>query len=380
MNDITILKKQLSSRGGLENQTLHIAKAFQKKGKQVTLLTTGEIDPHFKDPSLEFHSFELKSSMNFRQVYEFDRLCQNYLKQHPSKIIFGMERNRNQTHLRLGNGIHKAFLHHLAQFEGPLKQFSHFFNPAHHTFLRFEKSYLEDPKIQLLIANSAMVKNEILHFYKTDPAKIEVIHNGVDWVGMEKAFEEQEENRLSLLDRFQLDPHRFHFLFVGHHYLRKGLQFLFRGLSQLKTRDFHLSIVGHERKPSSYQHLAKELHIEKNVTFFGHQADVRPFYQLSDCLVIPSIYDPFSNTTLEALSMGLFVVSSKTNGGHEVLQNESGVVIEDLLSIEAITHALESALNHKKTKTSSQRIRATVKHLDLSLQLDRLTSLCLGEK
>ena len=47
-----------------------------------------------------------------------------------------------------------------------------------------------------------------------------------------------------------------------------------------------------------------------------------PFYQQSDCLAIPSFYDPFANVTLEALAMGLYAVSSKTNGGHEILTPE----------------------------------------------------------
>ena len=44
-----------------------------------------------------------------------------------------------------------------------------------------------------------------------------------------------------------------------------------------------------------------------------------PFYQMADALVIPSFYDPFANVTVEALAMGLFVLSSKHNGGPEIL-------------------------------------------------------------
>lgn len=369
MDTIIILKKNLGQQGGLENQTFQITQAFQKKGFPVTILTSGKIAPHFQDPSLHFHAFKLKSPMNFMQVYEFDAHCQRYLKEHPAKIVFGMERNRFQTHLRLGNGIHRAFLQHLAQFETPFKRASHFFNPGHHTFLQFEKKALEHPELQVVIANSAMVRREILEFYNVDPAKIHVLHNGVDWQGMENDFLQWEPEQ---------DASPFQFLFVGNHYLRKGLKPLLHALSRLKTKEFHLSIVGHERNLKDYQKLAKTLELEKNVTFFGKQANIRPFYQKADCLVIPSIYDPFSNTTVEALAMGLFVVSSKTNGGHEVLNPLNGTTIESLLSIDAIVDALEHALKHRKTKESAKRIRQSVKHLDFSCQLEQLTTLCLS--
>lgn len=365
---VTILKKNLRQQGGLENQTFRIAQAFQKKGFPVTILTSGKIADSFQDSSLHFEVFDLKSPMNFMQVHEFDHQCRDYLKKHPSNIVFGMERNRFQTHLRLGNGIHRAFLQNLAQFESPLKRASHFFNPGHHTFLQFEKKALEHPELQVIIANSHMVQRDILKFYDVDPAKIHVLHNGVDWWGLEHPF---------TLAKSKQEDARFHFLFVGNHYLRKGLKFLLHALNRLKTREFHLSVVGHERNLNDYQKLTHALKLENHVTFFGKQSDIRPFYQKADCLVIPSIYDPFSNTTVEALAMGVFVVSSKTNGGHEVLTPHNGRTIESLLSIDAFVDALEQALNHKKTQASAEKIRQSVKHLDFSFQLQQLINICL---
>ncbi|HSX04442.1 MAG TPA: glycosyltransferase family 4 protein [Rhabdochlamydiaceae bacterium] len=370
MNEIVILKKNLAHRGGLENQTFQIAQAFQKKGFNVTFLTSGKIDPHFQNSALQFHSFFLKSWMNFLKVGEFDRLCQKHLKNHPAKIIFGMERNCFQTHLRLGNGIHRAYLTHLSQFETPAQRFAHFFNPGHRTFLKLEKAALEHPDLRIIIANSAMVKEEILHYYKVDPSKIHVLHNGVDWKGMQTDFERQPD-----FARFGLDSSKFQFLFVGHNYKRKGLDLLLKALSKLK--DYQLSVVGQDRNIGFYKQLAKSLKMDQNIFFFGPQANVRPFYQIADCLVIPSIYDPFSNATLEALGMGVYVVSSKTNGGHEVLSKFSGSTIADLRSLDSFVESLQLAQKQKKTAGSAQRIRDSIKHLDFSIQLEELIRICV---
>jgi UDP-glucose:(heptosyl)LPS alpha-1,3-glucosyltransferase len=105
-------------------------------------------------------------------------------------------------------------------------------------------------------------------------------------------------------------------------------------------------------------------------------ADITPFYQMADVLVIPSFYDPFANVTIEALAMGLFIVSSKHNGGHEIITKENGTVIENLLHIDSLSHALENCLNHPKTTMSANRIRQSVAHLDFSTQLKELMKAC----
>ena len=98
---------------------------------------------------------------------------------------------------------------------------------------------------------------------------------------------------------------------------------------------------------------------------------------MADALAIPSLYDPFANVTVEALAMGLFVVSSASNGGHEVLQPFSGMTIPEIHDPKAIRKGLETALAHPKTTTSASTIRASVAHLDFPKKLSELIDACL---
>jgi len=120
------------------------------------------------------------------------------------------------------------------------------------------------------------------------------------------------------------------------------------------------------------------LGLKDKVRFFGSQDEMRPFYQYADALVIPSFYDPFANVTIEALAMGLFVISSKHNGGHEILNKQNGIVIENLLDVDAFAASLHVALQHKKTEKSADLARQSVKHLDFSAQLAKLIQGCNG--
>lgn len=344
-------------QGGAEKYARCLADAFHKKGCKVTVLTT---DGTGSFP-FEVISHRLKSVTSFGKVLEFDTFCKRYLEQHPAEIVFGHDRNSFQTHLRAGSGVHRSFLEHRKQFEPAWLSFRHNLNPLHATLLHIEKKSFEHPDLKVLFANSNLVKKEILSHYNIAPEKIEVVHNGVEWAKWQESFDAWPT---------QKREGRFEFLFLGSNFERKGLANLLLGLKQLKGTDFHLSVVGKDKNQKKFEQMARGL----PVTFFGSQEDVRPFLQQADCLVIPSYYDPFANVTTEALAMGLFVVSSKTNGGAEVLTPETGAIIEDLSNLQA---PLEKALSLPKTVQSAHKIRQSVKHLDFANQLNTYIEKCL---
>ena len=205
---------------------------------------------------------------------------------------------------------------------------------------------------------------------------MEVINNGVEWKEHEPLFQTFEADREATLQHFGLNGNRFHLLFIGNGYKRKGLDVLLKALSLWKFKDFHLSVIGKEKRLRWYQWKTKQLQLENQVRFFGPQKNVIPFYQMADVLVIPSFYDPFANVTLEGLSLGLFVISSKENGGSEVLTEQNGTCIENLTKIETVLSALDRSLLYRKTKDRAHRIRSSVAHLDFSLQLSKLIDAC----
>ena len=289
-----------------------------------------------------------------------------------------MDRCSFQTHHRAGNGVHKAYLDLRAQFEGRFKKWSFALNPLHQLQLQIEKKTFESEQTQTIIVNSAMVRQQILNYYNTSSSKIHVIHNGVEWKELETDFHDSMIHRKEHAIHLGLDPSVFQFLFVGHNFARKGLKSLIKALSLVSNKNFHLSIVGHDKDISSYQMLVSHLGLDSQITFFGAQSSSRPFYLAADALVVPSMYDPFANVTVEALALGLFVVSSKTNGGYEVLQSNSGVVVENGQNIEELAAALEIALKHPKEPSRATHIRSTVAYLDYPNQLKKICQLCLG--
>lgn len=356
MTTITLLKSGFTKQGGAEKYARLLAYAFHEKGCQVRVLTTEPVEGTFP---FEVISYAPKSKTSVSRLWDFESFCDEYLKAHPTDIVFGHDRNRCQTHLRAGSGVHKAFLSHRKEYEPKWKTFRHMLNPLHTSLLHIEKTGFEHPDLKVLFVNSNLVKDEILSHYVIDPNKIAVIHNGVEWHSFQADFDTRTSS-----DRFE-------FLFIGNNFARKGLKPLLKGLALLPKDSYHLTVLGHDKHQKHFERLARGL----NVTFAGPQKNIRPYLQKADSLVIPSYYDPFANVTVEALAMGLFVISSKSNGGCEVLTKETGHIIEDLSSPDSMKTALETALY---TKRDPLAIRNSVKHLDFSTQLNTYIEKCLA--
>ncbi len=373
---VVILKSGAQNSGGLEKYASRIASAFVQKGSRVSVLTTGTPSSSPQTAPISFHPVKTSRWPSFLRMEEFDRFAKKWIEEEKPDLIFGMDRNRFQTHIRAGNGVHISYLKSRILTEGRWKHWICRLNPMHRKILELEKTAFEHPLLKKIFANSHMVRSQILEHYKIEPSKIEVIHNGVEWEEMEGPFSRRKEESLAFAKRFHLDPDTFYFLFVGNGYLRKGLGTLLQALSRISSHSFQLLVVGKDNQTEYFQAKAVELGLKNHVRFFGSMEDITPFYQLSDVLVIPSFYDPFANVTIEALAMGLFTVSSKQNGGHEILTADNGIAVDNLLEIDSLVGALESCLKRKKNDQSARHIRDSVAHLDFSKQLHQLIQAC----
>lgn len=381
MKKLAFIKKDFHSAGGLEKVTSQLINALLKKGVEVTLFTTSSPSFHQRssfnrDPKLCI--YQPQGLFKAQKLRDFNRWLSEKISLTSFDAVFSMDRSSVQTHHRAGNGVHAAYLDLRIQLEGLFKKWSFAINPLHRVQLQLEEQTFESPLTRSIIVNSHMVQKQILDYYNTPVEKIHVIHNGVEWNELETDFNDSLTHRKEHALRLGLDPSVFQFLFVGHNFERKGLGILLRALSLVSNKNFHLSVVGSDKQMASYQALAARLGLRSRVTFFGAQTLSKPFYLAADSLVVPSIYDPFANVTVEALALGLFVVSSKMNGGHEVLQPHTGVIVNDLQNKEEWVAALDKALNLPKEISQATSIRSSVAHLDVQSQLEKICNLCIG--
>ena len=175
-------------------------------------------------------------------------------------------------------------------------------------YLWIEKQMFSNAK--KIIANSEMVKQQIISTYAIDPKKIEVIYNGVplkplsDFESIKKEFLIKDEKIL---------------LYVGSGFKRKGVEEVLEIISKLKYKSIKCFIVGKEKKLNYYKNRAEELGIKDKIIFTGPRTDVDKFYSMADIFLFPTHYEPFSNVILEAMSFKNAVFTTQQNGAAEIL-------------------------------------------------------------
>jgi UDP-glucose:(heptosyl)LPS alpha-1,3-glucosyltransferase len=117
-----------------------------------------------------------------------------------------------------------------------------------------------------------------------------------------------------------LSDDAFLFLFVGSGFWRKGLDAAIGALAASGNAKLHLAVAGRDRESARYAALAAAAGLGARVRLLGGRDDVRPLYAAADCFLLPTRYDPFPNTALEALAMGLPAIVGRRSGAAEILQ------------------------------------------------------------
>jgi UDP-glucose:(heptosyl)LPS alpha-1,3-glucosyltransferase len=102
---------------------------------------------------------------------------------------------------------------------------------------------------------------------------------------------------------------------------------------------------------------------------------VRPVYAAADCFILPSRYDPFPNTVLEALAMGLPAIVSARCGAAEVIERGAGGWIcrpDDAAGIARLMHEADQAIRGDRVQSAA---RATAERFGIDAMAARLAEL-----
>jgi glycosyltransferase involved in cell wall biosynthesis len=173
-------------------------------------------------------------------------------------------------------------------------------------------------KADEIIAISEQTKNDIIEFFKIDPAKIQVVYQGVH-----PYYNQDLKTRrlLYLLDHYSL--HQPYFLYVGSIEDRKNAKDLVKAfklvLGQVK-HDLLLLIVG---KKTAYQKEVENeinaLRLEQNVRIYNQIpfSDLPYLYKGAVASVYPSSFEGFGIPVLESLSVGTSVVAGNLSAMKE---------------------------------------------------------------
>jgi UDP-glucose:(heptosyl)LPS alpha-1,3-glucosyltransferase len=226
-----------------------------------------------------------------------------------------------------------------------------------------EARLFASPRLRAVICVSQQVRDDLLRWYRPDPAKLHVVYNGIDLGRFDPRW--RDEHRARLRREHGLGD-RPTFAFIGGGWDNKGLDTVLRALAR-SGLDAVLFVVGKDRRRPRYERLARSLGIAGRVRFAGPQADVRPFYAMADATVLASHFETFGLVALESMAMGVPVVVSRQAGVAELVEDR----IHGILALPGDTAGFADAMSWVPEHATSMRsacITLASRHSALSLR------------
>jgi alpha-maltose-1-phosphate synthase len=215
-------------------------------------------------------------------------------------------------------------------------------------------SWIEKTAVQAadrVIAVSAGMREDILRYFQVDPAKVVVMHNGIDPDRFKRTDKKDALAALGVRAPYVL--------FVGRITDQKGIFDLLAAAPHLPNDVQVVLCASAPDTPEIEERLRRTVPRHPNVHWINRMVPVDQVVQLyshASVFVCPSVYEPFGLINLEAMACGTAVVASAVGGIVEVVEdgktgillppsrpNELAAAIRRLLEDPALARAMGQA-------------------------------------
>ncbi len=336
---IALVRYRVSSFGGAEGVVHRLARELTGRGHHAHVLASDWESPV---PGVTYHRIAVRRIFSWLKILSFQRNVRRFLRSHAFDVVHGFDRTYPVDVFRAGDGSHRAWMACAAKNKSPWERPFLWLNPKNWVMLWLEKRLLCDASLKTVIANSEKVRRDLLTYHRLDSSRVVVIHNGIDPDQYHSV--QTREERCRYKRDLGLDENVTVALFLGSNYQRKGLRYALDALAANREKRIFLLVAG-KGDEKKYRHYANRMTIGRMVRFFGEVKDPKALYRASDLLLLPSLYDPFSNACLEAMVFGIPVITTPENGASEILcPGKTGWVGNPQQMPELLAHALSADL------------------------------------
>lgn len=240
-----------------------------------------------------------------------------------------------------------------------LKIATYIFSLRRIIYFLVEKVQIMEAKI--VIAISAMVKDDLIRYCRLSPERVKVVRNGIDLEKFHPRHRRsyRKEIRLSL----GLTGEDIFIIFVAHNFRLKGLRPLLQALAVLNDRDpenhFIVGIFG-GGKVKQFVSFARKLGVRDKCKFISTNEEIQRYYAAADICVHPSYYDPSALVVLEAMASELPVITTAYCGTSEIIKDgREGFVVrtpDDFTELaDRITRLNDAELRRKMGEAGRRR-------------------------
>ncbi len=312
---ITIVRRRCGlNLGGAEGYCANVAFRFKERGHDVRIVADES-----SVNGVSFVRARVAGRGSILKNLSFFMESQLALNRLAPSCVYGLSRVRGADFLRISDPLHAAWLE-LGYRDNLILAILRRFSLRHSLLLWQERQAIRS--CGYLITNSRLVKRQLKHYYNVRPEYVFVVYTGVDHDRFRPCSKRQIQRIRRALEIGQQDVV---ILFAGLDYRRKGLTCLLEAVSKL-GKSVKIIVAGID-KTKELELLGSKLGILDRIRWIGFRHDMERVYAAADIFCLPTSYDPFANSVLEAMACGTPVVTTRLNGAAEAV----GPVDESLL-------------------------------------------------
>jgi UDP-glucose:(heptosyl)LPS alpha-1,3-glucosyltransferase len=347
---VAIVQEQVDvQRGGAETSTLEMARYLATLGPSVTVICAAPRSDPFVDQNVTFLPVATGGLTRAQRTYRFVQGVHRLCWTERFDIVHAVTPCLCANIYQPRGGTYPETVARSAAMSPPaLRPLRHLvrrFNIRQRFLLRIERMLLGKHGHNVHVAAvSDYVRRQVLAIARIPESRVHVIFNGVEVPTLAPATRQQQ--RLDLRATLNAAADAPVLLFAAHNFKLKGLRELLHALALGRERSpaWTLAVAGRD-DPRPYRRLANRLGVAGQVHFLGADAELPGWYAAVDVLAHPTWYDPCSRVVLEALGVGLPVVTTRYNGAAEVIEpGRHGVVIDEPADAAGLFAALCAAL------------------------------------
>ena len=217
----------------------------------------------------------------------------------------------------------------------------------HHGAMRREyHDELGYRRAEKVIAVSEALAEKLKAYRPRYAGKIIAVNNLIDIEGVRRKSLEAPE--------IVFPKDRFNIVSCGRLSPAKGMDMAIDACAELVKRGrtaFHWWIVGGGPEENALKAQVHRLHLEEYVTLLGMQANPYPYIRQADMYVQPSRFEAFGLTILEAQVLAIPVLSTRTDGGMELIKDGYDGILCDA-DAGSIADGVQTLMAHPEMRQS----------------------------
>lgn len=323
--------------------------------KKIAFVTGEYIDSNFSSGGVKLNYILLNELNNIG--YSIDLFCDNIvsIKNNFFDNIYSLKElesaKANYSYILSDKGVVPSditYIHdhsYIFRAKYMSNKISHFFykiisNKKHKKRLNeYLKTKANLNLTKTVIVSSEILKQDMINNYGIKPENIVIIPPPIE--GHE------------LLTKHENKIFTFGISAVG--FERKGGYILLKAIKELKKSKMNFKVIFIYPSKNFCVNLVRKIYnIDKYCEFIGIQEDMNKFYSSIDCLLMPSIIEPFGMVATEALSNGCPVITSTRCGAADYIKHkENGFLYDAKLPVKGLANVMLEVMSIEEAEKTS---------------------------